>query len=77
MTAMMALAAIIGSVSTYGGLLLSYHADLAAGASIVAVAVGVFLVVFAAVEVRSAISGSDRAPAVVPHHHHAHEHGAS
>jgi ABC-type Mn2+/Zn2+ transport system permease subunit len=78
--AMMALAAVIGSVATYGGLLLSYHADLAAGASIVAVAVVIFLVVFAAVEIRSAMQGSGRSVPHVHHHHahdHAHEHGAS
>jgi ABC-type Mn2+/Zn2+ transport system permease subunit len=74
--AMMALAAVIGSVATYGGLLLSYHADLAAGASIVAIAVAMFLMVFAVIEVRGAVRGSDRVTPHVPHHH-AHEHGAS
>ncbi len=44
----MAIAAAVGVVSVAGGLLLSYHADLAAGASIVLVAVGAFFVVFAA-----------------------------
>lgn len=43
---MMAVAAVVGSVSTYGGLLLSYHADLAAGAGIVVFAVGVFFLTF-------------------------------
>ena len=75
MAAMMALAAIIGASSTYAGLLLSYHADLAAGASIVAVAVGVFLVVFTVVEVRDAIGGRSRVvPAAVHAHDHPHDH---
>lgn len=54
--AMVAVSAVLGSLSTYAGLLLSYHADLAAGASIVAVAVGVFLATFAVVEVRRSLS---------------------
>jgi ABC-type Mn2+/Zn2+ transport system permease subunit len=73
MGAMMALAALIGTASTYGGLLLSYHGDLAAGASIVAVAVAVFLVVFAGVEIRTAISGGQPPPSHV--HAHGHDHG--
>jgi ABC-type Mn2+/Zn2+ transport system permease subunit len=73
--AMVAVAAALGSVATYGGLLLSYHADLAAGASIVAVAVAIFVVSFAAVEIRRAMSGS--APASVPDEHHPHDHGHS
>jgi ABC-type Mn2+/Zn2+ transport system permease subunit len=36
------LAALLGSAATYVGLLVSYHADLAAGASIVVTAVGIF-----------------------------------
>jgi ABC-type Mn2+/Zn2+ transport system permease subunit len=36
----------------YVGLLLSYHADLAAGASVVVTAVAVFLVAFSANEFR-------------------------
>lgn len=43
----MLLGSAFGSVSVYVGLLLSYHADLAAGASVVLVAVGLFFVVFA------------------------------
>ncbi len=53
--AMVGVAAVVGSLASYGGLLLSYHADLAAGASIVAVAVSIFLVTFAGVELRSAV----------------------
>jgi ABC-type Mn2+/Zn2+ transport system permease subunit len=55
--AMVVLAAVLGSVCTYVGLLLSYHADLAAGASVVVVAVAVFLLTFAGVEVRAAVTG--------------------
>jgi ABC-type Mn2+/Zn2+ transport system permease subunit len=42
----MALAAGIGTVSVVAGLLVSYHFDLAAGASVVLVAVVLFFVVF-------------------------------
>jgi ABC-type Mn2+/Zn2+ transport system permease subunit len=48
--AMMALAAVLGALSVVAGLLLSYHYDLAAGASIVLVEVAVF---FAALTVQS------------------------
>jgi len=44
---MMVIAAIIGSASTYVGLLISYWFDVAAGATIVLVAVSVFFVIFA------------------------------
>jgi ABC-type Mn2+/Zn2+ transport system permease subunit len=56
--AMMAVAAALGALSVAVGLLLSYHYDLAAGASIVLVEVAVF---FAALTVRSL-----RRPAVRP-----------
>lgn len=49
---MMVIAALIGSVSSYLGLLISYWFDLAAGAMIVLVAVSAFFVVFAATTVR-------------------------
>jgi hypothetical protein len=74
---MMAVAALVGSVSVYAGLLLSYHADLAGGASVVAVAVGIFLVTFAVTEVRRSV-GARRGtrPAVIePVHVHGGEHG--
>jgi len=51
---MMVIAAIIGSASTYLGLLISYWFDYAAGATIVLVAVSVFFVVFAISNVRDA-----------------------
>lgn len=46
LSAMMAWAAVIGSVSVYLGLLLSFHLDIAGSASIVVVAVTVFFVIF-------------------------------
>ena len=48
---MMLWAASIGSLSVYGGLLISYHWDWAAGASVVVVAVACFFVVLIVVEV--------------------------
>lgn len=76
--AMVGLAAVLGSLSTYAGLLLSYHADLAAGASVVVVAVAVFLLVFAGVEVRAALTGRGvGVPAgAVQRHAHTHDDGA-
>lgn len=47
-TTTMALAAAIGAVSVAAGLLVSYHFDLAAGASVVLVAVALFFLVFVA-----------------------------
>ncbi len=46
--AMMAIAAVLGVVSVAVGLLLSFHQDLAAGATIVLVEVGIFFVVLIA-----------------------------
>ncbi|MBA3586170.1 MAG: metal ABC transporter permease [Chloroflexi bacterium] len=54
---MMAWAAAIGAVSTYLGLLLSYHADIAAAATIVLVATAIFFAVLAVTYLR------DQAPA--------------
>lgn len=60
---MMAVAAVLGSVATYVGLLLSYHADLAAGASIVVSAVVMFMVTLLLVELRKAVSVRRGTPA--------------
>jgi ABC-type Mn2+/Zn2+ transport system permease subunit len=54
--AMMFWAATIGSLSVYIGLLISYHFNLAAGASVVVVAVTIFFVVFTVQAVVQAIS---------------------
>jgi ABC-type Mn2+/Zn2+ transport system permease subunit len=51
---MMLIAAVIGSASTYLGLLISYWFDYAAGATIVLVAVSAFFVVFGYSNVREA-----------------------
>jgi len=51
---MMVIAAVIGSASTYVGLLISYWFDVAAGATIVLVAVSVFFVIFALSNLRDA-----------------------
>lgn len=50
---MMAWSAVLGSVSVYVGLLLSYHLGYAAGATIVLVAVVLFFVVLAGTSLRS------------------------
>jgi ABC-type Mn2+/Zn2+ transport system permease subunit len=57
-TAMMAWAAGLGAASVYLGLLVSYHFDLAAGASIVFVTVCMFFVVFTVQVLRAASSPS-------------------
>lgn len=52
---MMLIAAVVGSLSTYIGLLASYHYSTAAGASVVLSAVVIFFVVFAVVLVRDSM----------------------
>jgi ABC-type Mn2+/Zn2+ transport system permease subunit len=54
---MMAIACVVGAVSSWAGLLISYWSDLAAGASMVLVATAIFLVVFLAASVREARRG--------------------
>jgi ABC-type Mn2+/Zn2+ transport system permease subunit len=69
MPAMMALAAAGGALAGAGGLYLSYYAGTAAGASVVAVIVGAYLVVRIATWVRAASVGTLRytaAPASQP-----------
>jgi len=61
---MMLIAALVGSLSTYIGLLVSYHYDLAAGASIVLTAVVIFAISATANEIRKSRG----------HDHHDHEH---
>lgn len=61
---MMLIAALVGSLSTYIGLLISYHYDLAAGASIVLTAVAIFAISATANEIRKSRG----------HDHHDHEH---
>ena len=61
---MMLISALVGSLSTYIGLLISYHYDLAAGASIVLTAVVIFALSATANEIRKSRG----------HDHHDHEH---
>lgn len=68
---MMLTAAVLGMTSTYVGLLLSYHYDLAAGASVVCVATAIFfvaLVIFGRTKF-----GVEHHPSA--HHHHHEHHG--
>ena len=68
---MMLIAFITGCVSTYAGLTISYHADLAAGATVIVVAVAIFLVVMTIQEV---IRLSRPREIEVGHHLHTHDH---
>jgi ABC-type Mn2+/Zn2+ transport system permease subunit len=54
---MMLWAALVGIVSTYVGLLASYHFSWAAGASVVLTAVTIFFVVFTGVSIKHSIVG--------------------
>ncbi|MEW6583843.1 MAG: metal ABC transporter permease [Actinomycetota bacterium] len=65
-TTMAGVAVGAGAASVVAGLLLSYHLDLAAGASVVLVAVGLFFAVLAV----QAVRGAGHAPR--PAHHHPH-----
>jgi ABC-type Mn2+/Zn2+ transport system permease subunit len=62
--AMMLWGAVIGSFSVYVGLLISYHYNLAAGASVVVVAVAIFFVIFVVQAVQQALDDR-RAPVVM------------
>jgi ABC-type Mn2+/Zn2+ transport system permease subunit len=56
----MAIAVLVALVSGVGGLLLSYHADTAAGASIAGVTVAIYLVTASAAGLRGAVAGRRR-----------------
>ena len=62
--AMMLWAAATGSLSVYVGLLISYHFNLAAGASVVVVAVAIFFVIFT-VQATAQTLSMRRAPTVM------------
>jgi ABC-type Mn2+/Zn2+ transport system permease subunit len=64
--AMMAIGAVIGSISSYLGLLVSYHLDVAAGATMVLVASGVFFLVLAATNLRDRLTADGREPEAPP-----------
>lgn len=65
---MMAVAAAIGVVSSYVGLLLSYHYDIAAGASIVCVATSIFFI--ALLLFGRGKHAAEHHPSAHHHHHH-------
>ena len=69
-SSMMMIAAIVGILSTYIGLLLSYHYDLAAGATIVFTAVMFFALTAVFTEIRKALSKPSDGE-----HEHPHAHG--
>lgn len=62
--AMMSWGAAIGSLSVYVGLLISYHFNLAAGASVVVVAVTIFFIIFSLQAIVQALNAR-RAPMVL------------
>ncbi len=62
--AMMSWGAAIGSLSVYVGLLISYHFNLAAGASVVVVAVTIFFIIFSLQAILQALNAR-RAPMVM------------
>lgn len=63
---MMAIGAVIGSISSYLGLLVSYHFDVAAGATMVLVASGIFFLVLAATNLRDRLTADGREPEAPP-----------
>ncbi len=69
-SSMMTIAAIVGTLSTYIGLLLSYHFDIAAGATIVFTAVMFFALAAIFTEVRKALGKPTDGE-----HEHPHAHG--
>ena len=69
LSTMILVAAVSGSFATYFGLLLSYHADLAAGASIVLSAVVLFALTAVAREFRASLQRANRSDDELPHQH--------
>ncbi len=66
------IAAVVGSISTYVGLLISYHFNLAAGASIVLTAVFIFAVVATYTEIKKSITNKH-----TDEHEHQHSHSGT
>jgi ABC-type Mn2+/Zn2+ transport system permease subunit len=60
--AMMAIGALVGAISSYVGLLISYHFDVAAGSTMVLVASVIFFAVLAGTNVRERLTVNDREP---------------
>lgn len=69
LSTMIIVAAVSGSLATYVGLLISYHADLAAGASIVLSAVVLFVLTAVAREFRVSLQRTNRPDDELPHQH--------
>lgn len=69
LSTMIIVAAVCGSISTYVGLLISFHADLAAGASIVLSAVVLFALTAAIREFRSTLRRAIQSDDELPHQH--------
>lgn len=69
LSTMIIVAATTGSIATYAGLLISYHADLAAGASIVLSAVAIFALVATIREIRVSLRRAHPADDELPHQH--------
>ncbi len=65
----MLIASLVGSISTYVGLLISYHFDLAAGASIVLTTVLIFAVSATYSEIKKTIAGNSHDEHEHPHAH--------
>lgn len=68
-SSMMIIAAVVGTLSTYIGLLLSYYFDLAAGATIVFTAVMFFALAALFTEIRKSFTESDAGDDEHPHAH--------
>ena len=66
------IAAVVGSISTYVGLLISYHFNLAAGASIVLTAGFIFAVVATYTEIKKSITNKH-----TDEHEHQHSHSGT
>lgn len=69
-SSMIMIAALVGSLSVYIGLLMSYHCNLAAGASIVLTAVLIFAVTAVFTEIRKTLNKPNDTE-----HEHPHAHG--
>lgn len=69
LSTMIVVAAMCGGLATYFGLLISYHADLAAGASIVLSAVALFSVTAIVREIQASLRRAQRADHELPHQH--------
>jgi ABC-type Mn2+/Zn2+ transport system permease subunit len=68
----MLIASLVGSISTFVGLLISYHFNLAAGASIVLTTVLIFALAATFTEIKKAIAGNSH-----NEHEHPHSHAGS